>query len=72
LPTRVPILFILKVDGIIRLYINYRCLNKIIIKNQYLLLLIGELLNRLSYIKIFIKLDFYNIYHRLHIKKGDK
>ena len=72
MPTKVPILFILKVNGIIRLYINYKCLNKIIIKNWYLLLLISKLLNRLSYIKIFIKLDLYNIYYRLRIKKGDK
>ena len=71
-PTRVPILFILKVEGIIRLYVNYRRLNKIIIKNQYSLLLVGELFNGLSYIKIFIKLAFYNIYYRIYIKKGDK
>ena len=55
-----------------RLYINYRYLNKITIKNQYPLLLVSELLDRLSYIKIFTKLDFYNAYHRLYIKKGDK
>jgi hypothetical protein len=67
-----PILFILKADGIMRLYINYRRLNKIIIKNQYPLPLVSELFNRLSYIKIFTKLDLYNIYYRIHIKKGDK
>ena len=71
-PTRAPILFVLKVDGIIRLYVNYRRLNKITIKNWYLLPLVGELLNRLSYSKIFIKLDLRNIYYRLYIKKGDK
>ena len=68
----VPILFILKADSIIYLYVNYRCLNKITIKNQYLLLLVGKLLNRLSYVKIFIKLDLCNAYYRLYIKKGDK
>ena len=67
-----PILFILKVDGIIYLYIDYSYLNKIIIKNWYPLLLVSELLNRLSYVKIFIKLDLYNVYYRLYIKKGDK
>jgi hypothetical protein len=34
--------------------------------------LVSELFNRLSYIKIFIKLDLYNIYYRICIKKGDK
>ena len=72
MPTRAPILFILKVEGIIRLYVNYRRLNKITIKNQYLLPLVSELFNRLSYIKIFIKPDLYNIYYRICIKKGDK
>jgi len=55
-----------------RLYINYRRLNKIIIKNQYPLPLVSELFNRLSYAKIFIKLDLRNIYYRIYIKKGDK
>jgi hypothetical protein len=62
----------LKVDGIIRLYINYRRLNKITIKNRYPLPLVGELFNRLSYAKIFIKLDLCNTYYRIYIKKGDK
>ena len=61
-----------KADGIMRLYINYRHLNKITIKNWYPLLLVGELFNRLSYIKIFIKLDLYNMYYRIYIKKGDE
>jgi len=55
-----------------RLYINYRRLNKIIIKNWYPLPLVSELFNRLSYIKIFTKLDFCNAYYRIYIKKGDK
>ena len=41
----IPILFILKQDGTIRLYINYYSLNKVIIKNYYPLPLISEMLN---------------------------
>jgi len=62
----------LKADSTIRLYVNYRRLNKIIIKNWYPLPLVSKLFNRLSYAKIFIKLDLYNIYHKIYIKKGDK
>ena len=51
------ILFILKLDRTIRLYIDYRGLNKVIIKNRYLLLLVSKILDRLSRAKIFIKLD---------------
>ena len=72
MPTRMPILFVLKAEGIIWLYIDYRCLNKIIIKNRYPLLLVGEFFNKISHVKIFTKLDLYNAYYRICIKKGDK
>ena len=65
-------LFILKLDSTIRLYIDYRGLNKVIIKNRYLLPLVSEMLNRLSRAKIFTKLDLRNAYYRLRIKEGDK
>jgi len=61
-----------KVDGIMWLYINYKRLNIIIIKNRYPLPLVSELFNRLSYVKIFIKLDLCNAYYKIYIKKGDK
>jgi hypothetical protein len=44
---KVLILFILKKDSSLQLYINYKSLNKIIIKNKHLLLLINKTLNRL-------------------------
>ena len=62
----------LKDDGIIRLYVDYRGLNKIIVKNYYLLPLISELLNRFSQLAIFTKLNLRNIYYRLRIKVGDE
>ncbi|OCK92742.1 uncharacterized protein K441DRAFT_569305 [Cenococcum geophilum 1.58] len=37
--------FILKLDRTIRLYINYYGLNKIIIKNRYLLPLVSKMLD---------------------------
>ena len=64
---RVPILFILKKDGELQLYINYYRLNKVTIKNQYLLPLIGEIINRLSGTRIYIKLDLYNVYYYIWI-----
>ncbi len=51
------IFFILKKDRILYLYINYKALNKIIIKNYYLLLLIN--------IKYLIKLNLKDIYYYL-------
>jgi len=57
LPVGALILFIPKLDGTIRLYIDYHGLNKIIIKNRYLLLLVSKMLDQLSRAKIFTKLD---------------
>jgi hypothetical protein len=45
---RAPILFTPKKDGTLRLYVNYRGLNRITVKNRYPLPLIGEMIDRLS------------------------
>jgi hypothetical protein len=42
-----PILFIPKPGGKLRLYVDYRRLNEIIVKNRYTLLLILELHDRI-------------------------
>jgi hypothetical protein len=47
----VPVLFIKKPRGGLRLCINYRALNTIIKKDRYLLLLIREILSNLSKVK---------------------
>jgi hypothetical protein len=44
-PTCAPILFVKKKDGSLRMYVDYRGLNKITIKNQYPLPLISGLLD---------------------------
>jgi len=44
-PAGTPILFIPKPDGTIRLYIDYHGLNKVTIKNRYLLPLISKMLD---------------------------
>jgi hypothetical protein len=52
-----PILFILKKDGSLRLYVDYRNFNKIIIKNRYSFPLIKEILDRLNGVVIYTKFD---------------
>jgi hypothetical protein len=71
-PTGTPILFILKKDRNLRLYVNYRNLNKITIKNRHPLPLIGETLNRLNEAAIYTKLDLKKIYYKIRIKKEDE
>ena len=67
-----PILFDRKLDGSLRLCVNYRGLNNITIKNRYPLSLIGESLDWLSRAKRFIQLNFTNAYHRMRICEGDE
>ena len=59
----VPIFFDRKPDKSLHLYVDYQSLNNIIIKNQYLLPLIGELLDWLGQAKRFTWLDFINTYY---------
>jgi hypothetical protein len=66
------ILFILKKDNGLRLYIDYHRLNKITIRNRHPLLLISETLDRLNRAKRFTKFDLRNIYHYIRIKRGDE
>ena len=44
-PAGSPVLFILKDNGTLRLYINYKGLNRIIIQNKYPLPFIRDLMN---------------------------
>ena len=61
-----------KKDEELRLCVNYKDLNAIIIKNRHLLLFIIKTLNRLCNVKRFTKLNLKNIYHRIRIKRDDE
>ena len=61
-----------KKDEKLRLCVNYKNLNAIIIKNRHLLSFIIETLNYLCDVKRFIKLNLKNAYHRIRIKKNDE
>lgn len=64
-PIGAPILFVPKKDGGLRLYVNYRGLNKVTVKNRHPLPLILETLDRLRRAKRFTKLDLKDIYYRI-------
>ena len=65
-------LFVFKNNNNFRLYIDYKELNALIIKNKYLFSLIEEALNRLTNVIYFIELDFKNVYYRTKIRKNDE
>ena len=62
----------LKKNNKLRFCVDYRDLNIIIIKNRHFFSLIFETLNRLCESKVFIKLNFKNVYHRFRIKIDDE
>ena len=71
--TCASILFVSKSRGRgLRLYVNYRDLNKITIRNRYSLSLINELRDRVTGSKRFTKLDLMTAYNNIRIKKENE
>jgi hypothetical protein len=71
-PCGAPVLFVKKADGSLRLFVDYRGLNKLTIKNRYPLPLIGELLDRLSNAKYFTMYAIDSIACAWHQEKNGK
>ena len=65
-----PIVFVKKKDGKLRLFVDYRALNKITKKDRHPLPLISKALDRLAGAKSFTKLDIEDIYHNIQIREG--
>jgi hypothetical protein len=70
-PYGAPILFVKKKDGSLRMFVDYRMLNKINNNNRYPLPRIDDLLDRLHGAKYFTKLDLASGYHQIRIKEED-
>ena len=60
-----------KKDGMLRMCVNYRELNKVTIKNKYPLPRINDLFNQLEGATMFSKIDLMSRYHQLKIKESD-
>ena len=60
-----------KKDGVLRLCIDYRELNKVTIKNKYPLPRIDDLFNQLQGTQYFFKIDLRLDYHQLRIREAD-
>ena len=70
-PWGAPVLFVKKKDGTRWLCVDYRQLNKMIVKNKYLLPRIDDLFNQLKGASVFLKIDLRSGYHQLRIKDAD-
>ena len=70
-PSGTPVLFVKKNDGTLQLCIDYRQLNKMTIKNRYLLPHIDDLFDQLRGEMVFSKIDLRFGYHQVQIKDED-
>nr|GEX80075.1 putative reverse transcriptase domain-containing protein [Tanacetum cinerariifolium] len=65
------VLFVKKKDGSFRMCIDYRELNRLTVKNRYLLLRIDDLFDQLQGLSMYSKIDMRLGYHQLRIKEED-
>ena len=71
-PWGVPVLFIKKNDDeSLRLYIDFRELNKVKIRNQHPFTRIDDLFDQLQGTRVFLKMDLSSGYHQLKIRSED-
>ena len=68
----VLVLIIKKSNKELRIYIDYRALNALIIKNRNISPLIREIIIKLYAIKIFIKFDIIIIFNEIRIKEDNE
>jgi len=71
-PQMSPVFFIGKKDGKKRMVMDYCNLNNQIVKNNYPLLLITELINNMGGKKVFTKMDLRWGFNNVRIKERDE
>nr|GEV67843.1 putative reverse transcriptase domain-containing protein [Tanacetum cinerariifolium] len=70
-PWGAPVSFVKKEDGSFRMCIDYRELNKLTIKNRYLLPIIDDLFDQLQGSSVYSKIDLRSGYHQLRVRDED-
>jgi len=71
-PQMLPVFFVGKKDRSKRMVIDYCNLNDQIVKNNYLLPLITDLIDNMGSKKVFTKMDLRWGFNNMRIKEGDK
>jgi len=71
-PQMLPVFFVGKKDGSKWMVMDYRNLNSQIMKNNYPLLLITELIDNMGSKRIFTKMDLRWDFNNVRIKEGDE
>ena len=56
-PWGAPVLFVKKKDGSLRMCIDYRMLNSVIIKHNYLFFMVNDLFDQSQLVRVFLMID---------------
>ncbi|GJR64600.1 putative reverse transcriptase domain-containing protein [Tanacetum coccineum] len=70
-PWGAPVLFVKKKDGSFCMYIDYRELNKLTVKNRYSLLRNDDFFDQLQGLIVYSKIDLRSGYHQLRVREED-
>nr|GEY35071.1 putative reverse transcriptase domain-containing protein [Tanacetum cinerariifolium] len=70
-PWGASVLFFKKKDGLFRMCIDYRELNKLMVKNRYPLPRIDDLFDQLQGSSVYSKIDLRSGYHQLRVREQD-
>ena len=70
LPYAIPVLIVKKPDNSLRVYINYRALNSLTIKNKNAPPLIRKTLSRLYKVRVYLKFDIITTFNKIRIQEG--
>ncbi|GKC50206.1 putative reverse transcriptase domain-containing protein [Tanacetum coccineum] len=70
-PWGAPVLFVKKKDRSFRMCIDYRELNKLMVKNRYPLLRINDLFDQVQGSSVYSKIDLRSGYHQLRVREED-
>jgi hypothetical protein len=71
-PYGAHVLFVHKKDGMLRMCVDYKALNKATVKNQYPLPRIDDLFDQLSKAELFSRIEKHLRYYQIQIGEGDE